>query len=153
MDDDDLEERKDENLAARAILVQIFASDIIPITGDDQEQLSRMYSTTFAISSYTKAENLMMHACKYWGVLQSEYAMWYEDTDAINGISLISENQLTWNVSLILSGATLSRDKNSKAASKAHSIFFIGRFRDSVRAEKKDFSRHVSEVMQRVERH
>ena len=37
IDEDVKEETNDENLAARAILVKIFASDLIPIFGEDRE--------------------------------------------------------------------------------------------------------------------
>ena len=75
--EDDEKEVNDDNLTARAILVKIFASDLIPITGDDRGQLSRMFCRTFAISTNTKIELLVEEACKYWGVLISDYSLFY----------------------------------------------------------------------------
>lgn len=69
----------DDNLAARAILIKIFASDMIPLTGEDRAQLSTMFCRTFAISSTTKIELLMEEACRFWGVLPSEYTLFIDD--------------------------------------------------------------------------
>ena len=126
LDDWELEDVKEENLVARAILVKIFASDIYPITGDDLEQLSRMYSKTFAISNTTKISHLMQEACKFWGVLASDYGMWYEDAVSDDGITMISEEQMKWNVTLILNTLSFPDKNKDLKPHKKYATFFIG---------------------------
>ena len=67
-----MEERKegavDENILARAVLVKIFGSDLNPLQGTDREQLSIMYSKTFAISDKTNLGHVLETACYFWGV-------------------------------------------------------------------------------------
>ena len=73
------EEVKDDNVAARAILFRIFATDLIELIGEDKSQISRMFAATFTISPNTKIGDLFEAACKHWGVEEKHYELWYED--------------------------------------------------------------------------
>ena len=79
VNDEAVEEVKDDNVAARAILFRIFATDLIEIIGDDKSQISRMFARTFTLSANTKIGHLMEEACKFWGVEQKHYELWHED--------------------------------------------------------------------------
>ena len=68
-----------------AVYVRIFASDLIPFDTrlnkdgkEKEQQLSHMYGRTFAISSNTTLEQVFTHACKFWGVVPTEYTFFYE---------------------------------------------------------------------------
>ena len=57
-DDGEVEEAKDDNTAARAILFRIFATDLIELIGQEKSQISRMFAHTFTISPNTKVGDL-----------------------------------------------------------------------------------------------
>ena len=73
------EEVKDDNISARAILFRIFASDLVEFVGDDKSQISRMFGRTFALSAGTKIRHLFEEACKFWGVEEKHYELYFED--------------------------------------------------------------------------
>ena len=73
------DEVKDDNIQARAILFRIFSSDLIELTRENKTQISRMFGRTFSLSPNTKIKHLMEEACKFWGVEEKKYELWYED--------------------------------------------------------------------------
>ena len=63
VNDVDIDEVKDDNVSARAILFRIFATDLVELIGDDKSQISRMFGHTLALSANTKIGHLMEKAC------------------------------------------------------------------------------------------
>ena len=79
---DEEEEDDTENAPkSNAVYVRIFASELVPLIGDDRSLLSRMFSKTFAVSGKTTLGDIHWHACRFWGLIQSEYSLYVDNPD------------------------------------------------------------------------
>lgn len=134
---EEISQEKEASLPARAIMVKIFASDVVGVDGKERDIVSTMYVKTFIFSKYTTFKHILDEACKFWGQIPSQYEIWEESTKMPEGVDTVLQEL---KVSNQLSQAS-QMSKSDKASSGSQLCFYLGRKTDNyVRGNLKDIN-------------
>ena len=81
--------------------MRIFASELVPLTGDDKSLLSRMFCKTFAVSSKTSLADIHWHACRFWGLIHTEFSLYVDNRASQGGLDLWEGDELHWKINAL----------------------------------------------------